>query len=124
MRKLKACLKDKIKKAREYFLGRQPQFLFLLLLAVFLFYLKQTAYFAGILSVQLITFILWLIAALTLKFDTKVSFIPALLFLSLCPILIIINIFGWTPERAAEYAYGFLLFGVIQELWSLRLRKS
>lgn len=115
MKKLKFYLKNQYQKAKKYFIARQPQFLFLSVLLVFFFYLKQTAYFANVLNVQRITFVIWPIAILTLELKGRVSFKMVLLFLLLCPILIILNVPGWTPERAADYAYGFLLIGIIQE---------
>lgn len=124
MKRLKVYLKKHFQEAKKYFLARQPQFVFLSLLFSFFFYLKQTAYFANILSIQRITFIIWPIVILTLKLEERASFAAALFFLALSPVLMIINIPGWTPERVADYAYGFLLIGIIQKLWSFRSEKS
>ena len=115
MTKQKSYLKNRYHQAKKYFFARQPQFLFLSVLLVMLFFLEQTAYFTNILNVQRITFILWPIAILALNLKSKASFVAALIFLLSCPLLIILVTSEWEPERFANYAYFFLLVGIIQE---------
>jgi hypothetical protein len=64
---------------------------------------------------------LWILAVRHYKFEGRVSIAIALFFLTLCPFLLI---FKKEPiaEKAAIWAYMFLVVGVVKEIWLLRSR--
>lgn len=124
MKEIIIRLEKQMMSGKKYFLMNQPRFLFLLILLCFLLGLRQTGFFVSILNIQLITFTIWLAAVAVLKFSSRQSFIMSFFFLVLASTLTLSGMLTLVAERMAEYTFGFLLIGMIQELWSLRLSKS
>lgn len=108
-------LKESIKKVKDSFLNKQPQILFLLWLIVILFLVKQTGYFAPYLELTflLIAFVIWSLAIILLRFNSKVSLIAATIMWFVSMNLVWVGIVPWA-ERAALYSFGFLALFTLQ----------
>ena len=86
-----------------------------------LFFILLDAFFVNQVSHTSIVVIMttWAIILSALKLESRASFVVALFFLGLCPLLLIISL-DTIAEKAALWAYMFLLIGVIHQIWDLR----
>lgn len=118
-------LRNKIEKLRKRFLEKQPQILLLLWLVVVLFLVKQTGYFAPYLEVTflLISFVIWVSAALFLHFSSRVSLSACIIMWIIAMGLAWLGIAPWA-ERASLYAFGFLSFASLQMFFELLTQKK
>lgn len=62
---------------------------------------------------------LWILVIILFKFKSKITIIGVLLFLVLTPILLVMKK-DFLAEKTANWAYMFLLVGVIQLVWESR----
>ncbi|MEK7570701.1 MAG: hypothetical protein AAB553_00365 [Patescibacteria group bacterium] len=67
--------------------------------------------------------VIWLFIVKKFHLESKVSFLVAFFLLAFCPILLIIN---WihVAEKAAMWSYVFLLIGVVQQIFALRIKEE
>ena len=59
--------------------------------------------------------LLWIIAIITYRMDARISFGLALIFLTLCPFLLIVPM-DWIAEKSAIWAYMMLVVGTFQSV--------
>lgn len=67
--------------------------------------------------------LLWVLSVWLYKFEGRVSIAVALVFLALCPFLLILNKEA-VAEKSAIWAYVFLVVGVAQEVVEYRKSKK
>lgn len=113
-------LQDEIQKMKKEFLAKQSQMLILLWLIVILFLIKQTGYFEPYLEITFlfIAFVIWISAALLLRFNSNVSLGVCIIMWVVAIGLVLLGIIPWA-ERASLYSFGFLLFGSLQMFFEL-----
>ena len=71
---------------------------------------------------EAIFFVTWLLLALTVQHDSRLSAVMGLVFLAICPFLLVAKK-GPVAEQAANYAYFFLAIGVLVQLEELVLER-
>jgi hypothetical protein len=64
-----------------------------------------------------ILFFGWTLASIFLKIDPRVNFVSGLVALSFSPLFLIFRNETWA-DRAAVFAFLFLLIGSLQQVWS------
>lgn len=106
-----------IKQARNFFINNQWKFSLITIIALAFLFLKQTNYFEPFFSVPflVIFLLLWLLTISLFRLRPPLSFILAVFFLVTSGGLLLVGIKPWA-ERAALYAYGFFIIGLVQEL--------
>lgn len=110
MRKMKY-----LTRLREFFITSQWKFLLITIVAVAFLFLRQTDYFDPYFRIPLLVFffLIWLFAILLFKFKPYISFTIAIFFLLVALGLLLAGIKPWA-ERAALYAYGLFVIGVVE----------
>lgn len=86
---------------------------FITALASVVFSLQTNGY------INIVFFALWMIIAITHKLESNVTFLVSLIFLSLCPLLLIFKL-EKIAESAAIFCYLMLANGTIQSVFELK----
>lgn len=104
-------------KLKDFWIDNQWKISLITFISLGFLFLKQTGYFNPFFSIPLliIFFLLWIFTILLFRLSPALSFGLALLFLLISAGLLLVDIKPWA-ERAALYAYGFFVIGLIQEL--------
>lgn len=103
--------------AREFLINSQWKISLIILIALGFLFLKQTNYFEPFFSIPLLAIflLLWIFSILLFHLKPAFSLCLTILFFLLAAWLFLVDIKPWA-ERAALYAYGFLVIGLAQEL--------
>ncbi|MBI4039607.1 hypothetical protein HY388_02155 [Candidatus Daviesbacteria bacterium] len=99
------------------FKRKQPELLFLTMVAVLLLSLQQTDYFLPFIRLNLLlsTFIIYSLAIFVLKINQQFTVILGLVALALSFPNFLFHYVSWA-ERISLYAYGFFLLGILQTM--------
>lgn len=91
--------------------------LFIIFILLDVFFIKEVSQI-----VLTILSVIWIYIITKSDIDSRVSFIIALFFLTLCPFLLLFTLRN-IAEKAAIWAFMFLLIGVVQQMWEIRKGK-
>lgn len=101
----------------EFLVKNQWKFSLVTIIAVAFLFLKQTRYFEPFFSIPLLAifFLLWVLSILLFRLKSTSSFSLAIFAFLISAVLLLAGVRPWA-ERAALYAYGFFIIGLVQEL--------